>query len=827
MTKEKYPFQSVEEKWRPIWQQMGLYRTGQDPNKPKIYILDFFPYPSGAGLSVGHCRNYVPTCVDARFHRMRGYNVLHPMGWDAFGLPAENYAIQHAIQPRESTRIFSDTYRRQMQLVECSYDWEREINSSHPAYYRWTQWFFRLLFQRGLAYQAEGEQWWCATCQTILANEQVEQGTCWRCHQPVTKKRLRQWYFRITAYAERLLADLDGIEWPERIKQMQRNWIGRSAGAEVVFQTSEVGETAQVYAIPVFTTRPDTLFGVSFLALAPEHPLVATITQPEQATAVADYVDATRRLSEIERSSTARVQTGVFTGTTARHPLTGTAVPIWVADYVLPGYGSGAVMGVPAHDERDYAFAQAYGLPIVRVIQPDDLHEGAAGCFTGTGTLINSGAYSGLPSAAGGARMTADLAVRGAGGPQVVYKMRDWLVSRQRYWGAPIPIVHCPSCGPVAVAEEDLPVLLPQMADFAPAGDGRSPLARAAEWLHTVCPQCGGPAQRETDTMDGFVCSSWYFLRFASPHYADGPFDPAALAQWLPVDTYVGGAEHAVMNLLYARFFTKVLHDAGLVPFTEPFTRLRNQGVLHAADGRRMSKSRGNVVTPDEVVAAHGTDALRAYILFLGPFDGDVNWDERGIVGVRRFLDKFWRLAWMFSDEARKDKGAEEQRSKGALDASFARARQQAIQQVTADMEQFRFNTAVSTLMAYLNELAAAADVPLPARRQALETFCLLLAPICPFIAEAVWQEALGHTESVHRQPWPTFDAALATAAAVTVVVQVNGKLRDRLVAPLDAAEEWLQETAVSLPNVQRYLNGRTVHQIIVIPNRLVNIVVR
>ena len=812
-----YPFQTIEQKWRPIWRHMDLYRTGSDPGKPRYYVLDFFPYPSGAGLSVGHGRNYVPTCVDARFHRMRGYNVLHPMGWDAFGLPAENVAIQHAIQPRESTRLFTDAYRRQMQLLECSYDWAREINSSDPAYYRWTQWFFRLLFERGLAYQAEGEQWWCAACQTILANEQVEQGACWRCHNPVTKKRLRQWYFNITAYAERLLDDLAEIDWPEPIKQMQRHWIGRSEGAEVIFQTS-VGDV--VHAIPVFTTRPDTLFGVTFLALAPEHPLVDAITRPEYATAVTQYVASARRLSEIERASTVRVQSGVPTGAVARCPLTGAAVPIWVADYVLPGYGGGAVMGVPAHDTRDEAFAQAYGLPIVSVIRPEEGAPAAEVCDAGVGVLVNSGPYSGLSSAAGAARITADLAARGAGGPRVVYKMRDWLVSRQRYWGAPIPIVHCPACGPTAVPEAELPVRLPELDDFAPAGDGRSPLARAAEWLHTTCPQCGGLAQRETDTMDGFVCSSWYFLRFASPHYAAGPFDPAALADWLPVDTYVGGAEHAVMHLLYARFFTKALYDAGLVPFTEPFPHLKNQGVLHAADGRRMSKSRGNVVTPDEVIAAYGTDALRAYILFLGPFDGDVNWDARGIVGVRRFLDKFWRLSGEFA-AGRWDDAA-------AVDVAFERARQQIIRRVTADMEQFRFNTAVAALMGYLNDLTAQAEAPIPARqwRQALESFCLLLAPICPFIAEEAWREALGHTESVHQQPWPAYDPALAAEATVTVVVQVNGRLRDRLTAPVDADVDWLRETAVALPNVRRAVGDRPVRQVIIVPNRLVNVVV-
>ena len=650
MTKKtkRYDFKAIEEKWRPYWEKIDLYRTGDDPDRPNTYILDFFPYPSGDGLSVGHCRNYVPTCVSARFMRMRGYNVLHPMGWDAFGLPAENYAIKHSIHPRESSRQFAATYKRQMELVECSYDWSREINSTDPDYYRWTQWFFLLLHRRGLAYQAVGSQWWCPHCQTILANEQVEKGRCWRCDTEVTRKDLQQWYFKITDYADRLLADLDTIDWPESIKTMQRNWIGRSEGAEVIFRVPQKRNNVQknrFYEIPVFTTRPDTLFGVTFLALAPEHPLLAMIATAEQSAAVADYVAKATRLAEIDRLATDKEKTGVFTGAYAIHPLNGERIPIWVAGYVLPGYGTGAVMGVPAHDERDYDFARKVGLPVVEVVSPDGQSHGAASCFTGYGLLIDAGAYSGMSSAAASARIIADLEAKGLGQKQITYKMRDWLISRQRYWGAPIPIVHCPECGAVPVPGADLPLRLPDTADFAPTGDGRSPLARIDAWVNTTCPRCGGPAQREIDTMDGFACSSWYFLRFANPRYSDGPFDPAAVRTWLPVDTYVGGAEHAVMHLLYARFWTKVMADAGLVDFAEPFIQLRNQGmVLSAVDGRKMSKSKGNVVTPDEVVAEHGADALRAYLLFLGPFDAEVIWDDRGIKGITRFLDKYWRL---------------------------------------------------------------------------------------------------------------------------------------------------------------------------------------
>lgn len=809
----RYPFKTIEAKWRPYWEKIDLYQTGEDPGKPNYYILDFFPYPSGDGLSVGHCRNYVPTCVSARFKRMNGYNVLHPMGWDAFGLPAENYAIQHHIHPRETTRRFSDNYRRQMKLVECSYDWSREINSTDPDYYRWTQWFFLLLYRRGLAYRAAGSQWWCNQCQTILANEQVESGRCWRCGSQVVKKELEQWYFKITDYADRLLADLDTIEWPEHIKMMQRNWIGRSIGTEVIFSIND-------QPIPVFTTRPDTLFGVTFLALAPEHPLVEVVTTAKQAAAVAAYTAQAQRLTEIDRLATDKEKSGVFTGAYATHPLTGQPVPIWVADYVLPGYGTGAVMGVPGHDTRDHDFAHRYGLPIIEVISPDGQPYGSDACFTDDGTLIHSGPYSGMKSAEARERITADLAASKQGQEQVTYKMRDWLISRQRYWGAPIPIVHCPACGSVPVPEGDLPVRLPDTDDFAPTGDGRSPLARITDWVNTTCPQCGGPAQRETDTMDGFACSSWYFLRFANPHYTAGPFDPEAVRRWLPVDTYVGGAEHAVMHLLYARFWTKVMYDAGLIAFTEPFMQLRNQGVLSSPiDGRRMSKSRGNVITPDEVVAQYGTDALRAYVLFLGPFDADVLWDDSGIRGVTRFLDRYWQLAFSEWRERRAEvTGSEEQEA-------FERERHKVIRRVTEDMARFRFNTAVAALMEYLNYLEGQMAVTPAAWRQAVETLTLLLAPIAPFITEEVWQTVLGHSESVHRQPWPVYDEAIIATEQMTIVVQVNGKVRDRLVVPTDTDEAVLQAMAVASDNTQKFINGRSIRKVIVVPQKLVNIV--
>ncbi len=826
-----YVFGALEEKWRSVWPAADLYRTGDDPDKPNIYILDFFPYPSGDGLSVGHCRNYVPTCVSARFHRMRGYNVLHPMGWDAFGLPAENYAIAHGIHPAETTRRFAANYKRQMELVECSYDWSREVNSTDPAFYRWTQWFFLLLFRRGLAYRARGSQWWCPSCHTILANEQVEDGRCWRCDSPVTKKELEQWYFKITAYAEQLLAGLETIDWPERIKTMQRQWIGRSEGAEVVFT---IGDEP----LPVFTTRPDTLYGATFLALAPEHPLVARITTPDRADEVATYAATARRMSDIDRAAADRAKTGVFTGATAAHPLTGAAVPVWVADYVLPGYGSGAVMGVPAHDGRDLAFARRYGLPVVAAVAQDSYPVPDAGgewrvasgerptnhqqpltsdtAYEGEGVLINSGPYNGLTSAAATEQMTADLAARGLGRAHVAYRFRDWLISRQRYWGAPIPIIHCPACGAVPVPEEQLPVLLPEEVAFAPGEDGRSPLARVADWVNVSCPQCGGPAQRETDTMDGFACSSWYFLRFASPHEAERPFDPAAVRAWLPVNTYVGGAEHAVMHLLYARFWTKVMHDAGLIDFDEPFAQLRNQGMLLSPqDGQKMSKSRGNVVTPDEVVAAHGVDALRTYVLFLGPFDARALWDDRGIVGVDRFLERVWRLAQEFA-------GLPD----GSYNDAFERDRHRVIKRVTADMERFRFNTAVAALMEYVNALYAAREQPVAAGqwREAIRTLALLLAPIAPFIAEEMWREELGEAESIHGAAWPVWDEALAAEEQTTIVVQVNGKLRDRLTADAGSDPTTLRQMALASERVRAAVGERPVRDVIV-ARRVVNVV--
>ncbi len=818
---QKYDFKAIEQKWRPYWQSIDLYKTGADPNKPKQYILDFFPYPSGAGLSVGHARNYVPTCVAARYKRLQGYNVLHPMGWDAFGLPAENYAIQHGVHPKVASEQHSATYKRQMQLMACSYDWSREFSSTDVDFYRWTQWFFLLLFKRGLAYQALGSQWWCPVDKTILANEQVENGRCWRCGSEVTKKELKQWYFKITDYAERLLDDLDTIDWPDAIKTMQRNWIGRSEGAEITFAIQNSNQQ-----VGTFTTRPDTLFGVTFLVIAPEHPLVEQITTAEQHATVTAYVEQAKRMSEIDRLSTDKEKTGVFSGAYAIHPTTRQPIPIWVADYVLMGYGTGVVMGVPGHDSRDFAFASRYELPIIKVIapieEPDGASQGTAAAYTEPGIMINSGPYNGLSSDEGGRKIVADLAQKGLATPTISYKVRDWLISRQRYWGAPIPIVHCPDCGPVTVPDEDLPVILPDIEDYEPTGDGRSPLAKVESWVQTPCPQCNGPAHRETDTMDGFACSSWYFLRFASPHEADRAFDPEAVKYWLPVDTYIGGVEHAVMHLLYARFWTKVMYDAGLVDFEEPFSTLKNQGVLHAASGLRMSKSKGNVVRPDDVIAEHGADAFRTYIVFIGPFEGDVLWNDTNIKGVNRFLERYWYLA--------QEMTAKDGKGDPAIEDGFRRQMHRLIQRITSDFEQYKFNTAVAAFMEYMNYLYDQRHkaISLALWQEALETYTQLLCPIAPFITEEIWQTTLGHAnQSVHQTDWPRYDEALTVAQEVTMIIQINGKVRDQVTVAADMSDEALETAVLAREKVQRYVNGQEVQKIIIVPQRLVNVVVQ
>ncbi|MGH7985698.1 MAG: leucine--tRNA ligase [Candidatus Binataceae bacterium] len=808
---ERYEPKNIEPKWRDQWERDDLYLTREEPGRPKFYVLEMFPYPSGDGLSVGHLHNYVPCDVIGRYKRMTGFNVLHAMGWDAFGLPAENDALLKGLHPKQTVPRYAANFKRQLKLAGCAYDWSREINSSSPEYYKWTQWFFLLLYRRGLAYRAVGSQWWCDRCRTILANEQVVNGCCWRhSDTPVSKKDLEQWYFKITAYADRLLGDLDKIDWPEPIKLMQRNWIGRSEGAELSFPLSGHNDKE----VRFFTTRPDTVFGVSFMVLAPEHPLVAQITTPIQHGAVEDYVAQARRQSEIERLSTVKEKTGVFTGAYARNLFTNRDIPIWIADYVLMGYGTGAIMAAPGEDQRDFEFAGKYGLEIPIVTAPDDGGMAPADrAYPVHGVAVNSGFLDGMRTADAIRTVCRYAEEHGFGGPTISYRMRDWLISRQRYWGCPIPIVYCGECGVVPVPDDQLPVVLPDMKDYQPSGTGRSPLANSAEFANTTCPRCGGPAQRETDTLDGFACSSWYFLRFASPHYEGAPFEKSAGDYWLPVDLYVGGAEHAVMHLLYARMWTKVMYDAGLLKFNEPFPVLRNQGMIWAADGQKMSKSKGNVVTPDAMVDKYGADALRLWELFMGPFEEATNWNEDGVVGTARFLARVWGMVRRYVEAGC---------PAGKPKAETLKRAHKTIQTVTDHIERLRFNTALAALMDQLNYLQKLTAEE--SGRFALESYIVLLAPMAPYIAEEMWR-ALGHADSIHLQPWPQFDPELARDETVTVVVQVNGKVRDRLQVGIETAEEEIRAMALASDAVRRHLDGKAPKKLIYVPNKLVSIV--
>jgi leucyl-tRNA synthetase len=808
---DRYDPKKIEPYWQAEWERADLYDTREDTARHKFYVLEMFPYPSGDGLSVGHLHNYVPCDVIGRYKRMAAQNVLHPMGWDAFGLPAENDALLKGLHPKETVPRYAANFKRQLKLVGCAYDWKREINSSSPEYYRWTQWFFLLLYKRELAYRATGSQWWCEKCRTILANEQVVNGCCWRHPDTqVTRKDLEQWFLKITAYADRLIADLDEIDWPEPIKLMQRNWVGRSEGAELAFLV--VGHPGK--EVRFFTTRPDTVFGVSFMVLAPEHPLVSEITTGGQRAAVEDYVAQARRQSEIERMSTVKEKTGVFTGAYAHNLFSDRDIQIWIADYVLMGYGTGAIMAAPGEDQRDFEFATRYGLEIPVVTAPaDGSHAPTDRAFSEPGITVNSGFLNGMKTAEAIRAVCKYAEEHEVGRHTVSYRMRDWLISRQRYWGCPIPIVYCKRDGIVPVPESQLPVLLPDMKNYEPPGTGRSPLANVPEFLHTTCPLCDGPAERETDTLDGFACSSWYFLRFASPHYDLAPYDRKKADYWLPVDLYVGGAEHAVMHLLYARMWTKVMYDAGIVNFKEPFKVLRNQGMVWAADGQKMSKSKGNVVTPDAMVEKYGADALRLWELFMGPFEEPTNWNEEGVVGTARYLTRVWNAVRRFVDA-----GCPE----GSPGAETTRRAHKTVRVVTDHVERMRFNTALAALMDQLNYIVKLA--PEEVGRFAFETYVVMLAPMAPHIAEEMWR-AMGHTASVHLESWPKFSEELARDETVTVVVQVNGKVRDRLQVPAGATEESNTRIALASELVQRHLGGKQPRKVIYVPDKLLNIV--
>ncbi len=827
MKPERYDPQQVEPKWVAAWEEQALYRADEnDTTRPRFYALDMYPYPSG-DLHMGHLEAFSGGDVIPRFKRMQGYDVLHPIGWDAFGLPAENAAIQRGVNPKTWTYRNIETQRATFRRLGMSFDWSRAFNTSDPDYYHWTQWLFLRLHERGLAYRKASPVNWCPKDQTVLANEQVINGRCERDGSLVEKRELTQWFFRITAYAQRLLDDMAELEshWSDKVLTMQRNWIGRSEGAHVDFSVADGGERVRV-----FTTRPDTLYGATFFVLAPDHELAERLVAgtPHEADFRA-FRERVSRQTEIERLSTERDKEGVFLGAHAVNPVNGERIPIWAADYVLTDYGTGAIGGVPAHDERDLQFARKYGLPVRVVIQPEWeldettgerapaaplIGETIAEAWTGDGRMVNSGPYDGLTSAEGKARITADLAARGLGEAAVNYRLRDWLVSRQRYWGCPIPIIHCPSCGEVRVPDDQLPVLLPDnVTDFMPKG--RSPLATVESWVNVTCPSCGEPAKRETDTMDTFVDSSWYFLRYTGLD-PERPFDPERVAKWMPVDQYTGGIEHAILHLLYSRFITKVLYDMGLVGFTEPFRALLNQGtvIMH---GAAMSKSRGNLVEPSQIIDEHGADVARLTMLFAGPFEDDVDWADVSPEGMGRWIQRVWRTVRAATDGPG-----------GSPDPELLRLAHRTTQAVTDDLERFRFNTAISKLMVLSNGLgdAVRAGRGTDAERQEVaERLVLLLAPLAPFLTEELWRRVLGHPESVHLAAWPGFDPELVRVDRVTCVLQVDGKVRDRTEVPADAGEEQLRELALGSPKVRAAMGQRAIARIVVVPPKLVNVV--
>jgi len=809
---DRYDPSAIEPKWQARWEADGLYRARREPDRPKFYFLTMLPYTSG-DLHFGHWYPMAPSDARARYRRMRGYNVLFPIGFDAFGLPAENAAIKRGIHPKTWTYQNIDNMRRQLRTMGTMFDWSREAISADPEYYRWTQWFFVQLFKNGLAYKKMSPVDWCPNCNTTLAREQVwgEDRHCERCGTPVIKKNLEQWFFRITRYAEELL-DFSNIDWPERVRVLQTNWIGRSRGASVVFHSE------QEDPIEIFTTRPDTLWGATFMVLAPEHPLVAKLTTPERKAEVEAYVAQAARQSDIQREAVDKDKTGVFIGAYAVNPVNRERVPIWIADYVLMTYGTGAIMAVPAHDERDFAFARKYDLPIPVVIAPPEWDgQPLESAYTGSGRMVNSGQFDGTPAPEGMDRVTGWLEEQGIGKAAVTYRLRDWLISRQRYWGSPIPIVYCPEHGQVAVPEDQLPVRLPDDVEWLPTG--QSPLKLHPTWKETTCPICGGPAERDTDTMDTFMCSSWYQYRYLSPAYDGGPWDPQEFAYWMPVDCYTGGIEHATMHLIYTRFFTKALRDMGLVTFGEPMLQLRNQGTILGEDGEKMSKSRGNVVAPDELVAEHGADALRAYLMFAYRWQEGGQWSSQGIEGTVRWLKRVWSLVTEPAPPVPQG-GAEAARR-------LRRVTHQTIQRVTDDFEKFEFNTIVSSLMELANALQEARPslAGTPAWDEAVQALLLMMAPVTPHIAEELW-ERLGRPYSIHVQDWPAFDAQVARADEITLVIQVNGKVRDRIVVPADIAEAEARRLALASEAVQRHLAGQEPKQVVVVPGRLVNIVV-
>ncbi|MFZ2303342.1 MAG: leucine--tRNA ligase [Minisyncoccia bacterium] len=792
----KYDHKTIEKKWQAVWESSGMYQADNNSDKLKKYVLDMFPYPSGNGLHLGHVENYTATCIYSRYFRMKGFNVMHPIGWDAFGLPAENYAIKTGTHPDISTHQNIKNFIVQMKSLGFSSDWSREIDTSSPEYYRWTQWFFLLLYKNGLAYKKKAKVNWCESCKTVLANEQAENGVCERCKNEVIQKDLEQWFFKITDYADELIDDLSKVDWPSSTISAQRNWIGRSEGVEFTMEIPEAKES-----IAVYTTRVDTVFGMTYVVLAPEHPIIQKLRLvAKNSDEIDGYIKATAKKTELERTELAKEKSGIrLEGISATNPFTNESVPVFTADYVLNNYGTGAVMAVPAHDERDFEFAKKFNLPIIASID----------CFnteacTKDGTLVNSGEFSSMSSVEAREKMSQWLESKKIGFKKVNYRLRDWLVSRQRYWGAPIPIIYCDDCGEMPVPEKNLPVLLPTDVDFRPTGE--SPLKYSKMFNDVVCPTCKKKARREADTMDTFVCSSWYYFRFADPKNNKEFASRSAIEKWLPVDMYMGGAEHTVLHLMYARFFTKVLKKLGYIDFDEPFLKLRHQGMILAGDGRKMSKSLGNVINPNDIVSEYGADTLRLHEMFLGPLEDMKAWNSATIIGPRRFLERVWKLKEKIGDVDVR-----------GVEATLHKT----IQKVEGGIEGFNFNTAVSSMMILVNEMEKHNAIS----KEVYETMLLLLSPFAPHITEELWHE-IGNKESVHLAKWPVFDASKCVVNEVTIAVQVGGKLRDTIVVPADALEEAVKSLALARPAIVKWVDGNTITKIIFVKGRLLNIVV-
>jgi leucyl-tRNA synthetase len=800
----KYPFTEIEKKWQDYWEENKTFKVTEDPSVPKEkrkYILDMFPYPSSQGLHVGHPEGYTATDIYCRYLRMEGYQVLHPMGFDSFGLPAENYAIKTGTHPRIATEENIKGFLRQIKSFGFSYDWDRQVSTHSPEYYRWTQWIFLKLYEKGLAYESKAPINWCPSCLTGLANEEVKDGKCERCHTEVSRKNLRQWILKITDYGDRLLADIDKLDWSDAIKTMQRNWIGRSEGANVKFTLDGSNDIIEVY-----TTRPDTLFGATYMVLSPEHDLVHKITAPQQLSAVDNYIEQANKKSDLERTDLAKDKSGVFTGAYAINPLNNEKIPVWIADYVLISYGSGAIMAVPAHDTRDWEFAKQFDLPIIEVLKGGDVQKEA---HTGEGEHVNSGFLNGLGKQEGIEAAISWLKERDLGDVAVNYKLRDWIFSRQRYWGEPIPLVHCDSCGIVPLDEKDLPLTLPEVESYTPTGTGESPLAAIEEWVNTMCPKCGGKAKRETNTMPQWAGSCWYYLRYLDPHNTEELASKEKIDYWMPVDLYIGGLEHAVLHLLYARFWHKVLFDIGVVKGDEPFQRLINQGMILGEGGIKMSKSLGNVINPDEVIADFGTDTMRLYEMFMGPLKVSKPWSTKGTAGVHRFLDRVWRVS---DREISKDNPTPE----------LVKILHQTIKKVSQDTSDLEFNTAIAQMMIFINEVFKSPVL----YKDIWEPFVLLLSPYAPHLGEELWQK-LDHKESLAYAQWPEWDEELVKESVLEIVIQINGKVRAKLELPAGTSKDETEKLAFQNEKIKAYTDGKTIVKVIVVPDKLVNIVVR